>query len=370
MMEPDRHRCDEIRIDGGSLAAFVGAILRSVGIPAEDTKVVAAALVEADLRGVITHGSMLLPGYVRDIQSGSINVRPYIRLVRETPGTALLDGDNAMGHLVAVRAMELAIAKAKSNGIGIVGAFDSNHFGAAGYFAALAARADCVGVVTSTTYPRPMAPWGGRDPLLSNCPLAIAAPSGSTAPAVLDVATSRAARGKIILAAAEGEAIPEKWALDSNYEPTTDPERALRGSLRPLGEHKGSGLAYMLESLCSLLTGAVFDPQESAAWARTRTSTSISHAMLAIDVAAFRDPIAFKTALDRKSAEVRSAAPAPGFERVSLPGDGSQARYEEALRRGVPMPAVTVESLETLARELGVAGLRATGQADIARGSK
>ena len=238
------------------LRKFAREVLTRVGVPSDHAAMTANSLVEADQRGVHTHGLAYLPVYVQRLMAGGINPAPAIRLVSERPSTALIDGDNGLGQVVGVQAIQLAINKAREHGAGLVGVRNSNHFGAAAHYAMAAAREGMIGLAMSNIGPT-MAPWGGITPCYGNNPISYAVPTGEAA-IVLDMATSVVSRGRISAAAARGETIPLGWACDREGRPTQDPNLALEGLLLPVGGYKGYGIALLIDILSGVLTGGAF----------------------------------------------------------------------------------------------------------------
>jgi LDH2 family malate/lactate/ureidoglycolate dehydrogenase len=245
--------------DAGSLRAFCEEVFLSCGMVQEDAAIVADSLVQANLRGVDSHGVARVGIYAKRLKMGLVNPRPNVGIVRESAGTLLVDGDNGMGQVVGVRAIDLGLDKAgKSGGIS-VGVRRSNHYGAGAYYVQRAVARDAIAFAYSNAPPT-MAPWGGVDPYVGTNPYAYGVPAGEHRPIVLDMATSIVARGKIILAAERGEPIPEGWAIDAEGNPTTDAQEALAGSVLPFGGPKGYALSLMIDIMAGALTGAGFGP--------------------------------------------------------------------------------------------------------------
>ena len=340
-----------------ALQGFVARVLGAAGLPAGDAARVAALMARADLTGADGHGVFRLPQYVRRIRAGGLNVRPDIRVARESTASAVLDGDGGMGHLVMQRAAELAIEKARAHGIGWVGAFNSNHAGPAALYAELAAEQGLVGIYLAVGSANHMAPWGSIDALLSTNPIAIAVPSLREGTLLLDMATTVAAYGKVKLAAQRGEAMPEGWMIDAAGRPLTDPARAGEGTLLPIGGYKGYGLSLMIGLLAGTLNGAAMGSQVVDFNADDGTPTNTGQAIAVLDPKAFGDPHTFAAEVDRIVGELHGASRLPGVDRIRVPGEG---RRETRLRReaeGIPIAAPLFASLGRLAAELGVAPL-------------
>ncbi|HEY8477443.1 MAG TPA: Ldh family oxidoreductase [Chloroflexota bacterium] len=335
------------------LREFTVQCFTAAGVPAEDARVVAENLIEANLRGVDTHGITRLLGiYIKRLRAGLVNTRPNIRVVSESPSTVLLDGDNGLGAVVGRRAMELAIARARHAGSAWVGVRNSNHFGACAHFTMMAARADMVGIAL-TNGPKSMAPWGGVTPYLSTNPISFAVPSDD-GPVVLDMATSVVAKGHIFLAAAKGERIPEGWAMDKRGRPTTDPREAIEGLVMPLAGHKGYGLSMMIDILCGILTGGAFGPYIGSLYTDMDRPQQVGHLFGAIDISRFVPVEEFKTRLGQMVREIRSCERAEGVERIYVPGEIEAEKAARRLREGVPIPEPIRQEFIAVARELGV----------------
>ena len=242
------------RMPAHHLEAFARDVLVRAGIPPAHAAQSARHLVLCDLRGVESHGITRLSALVQRIRNGVVNASPNIRVERQRPASALVNGDNGLGVPVSTYATQLAIRLAREQGIGTVGVHNSNHFGIAADYALQMAEAACLGIVTTNSSPA-MVPWGAAKKFLGTNPICFGAPTHA-APLVLDMATSVVAMGHVVLAEKRGQPIPDTWALGPDGLPTTDPTRARQGGARPLADYKGSGLALMIEVFTSLLTGA------------------------------------------------------------------------------------------------------------------
>ena len=335
-------------------------MLAAVGLPAGDAAQVAELMAQADLTGADGHGVFRLPQYLRRIRAGGLNVQPDIRVERETSASAVINGDNGMGHLVMRRATELAIAKAKAHGIGWVGAHHSNHAGPAALYADLAAEAGLVGIYLAVGSANHMAPWGSIEPLLSTNPIAIAVRGRRHGTVLLDMATTVAAYGKVKLAAQRGQAMPEGWMIDGLGQPLTDPARAKEGTLLPIGGYKGYGLSLMIGLLAGTLNGAAMGSQVVDFNADDTTLTNTGHTIAALDPAAFCDAEAFRDEVDRIVDELQAAARLPGVDRIRVPGEGRHATRCARLAGGIPLTAELRGTLDKLAAELGVPALAAS----------
>jgi LDH2 family malate/lactate/ureidoglycolate dehydrogenase len=333
----------------------VERVFVAAGLPAASAAAVAEGLVDADLRGIPSHGVMLVPMYVERLRAGSVSRAVAAEPVLDAGAIAVLDGANAFGILTGDQAMALAVEKARSFGVGLVVVRHAFHFGGAFRFVQAAAAAGCVGIAAANTRPLMPAPGGARA-VVGNNPLAIGVPraGGSDEPIVLDMALSEAALGKIRLAAAEGREIPPTWASDADGAPTTDPEAAIRGLLLPAAGPKGYGLAFMVDVLTGVLSGGAFGASVRGLYADTATPNDCAHLFIAIDPAAFGDPDEFTARVGELAAQVAASPTAPGVERVLLPGQLEAERHAAASAQGVPLDDSSLRRLRETAEALGV----------------
>ena len=341
-------------ISAERLRAIGVSLLEAASVPQADARLVADSLVEANLRGVDSHGVQHLSVYMERIRHGVVELHPTFPVLSEDRGTALLDGQNSLGQVAAMRAMELAIDKARDAGIGLVGVRKTNHCGMLAYFTMRAMREGMVGFATCNG-PVVMAPWGGKDKMLSNNPICFAIPTGDQPPIVLDMANSVAAKGKIYAARDKGERIPEGWALDKHGRSTMDPSAALDGgSLLPVGGYKGYGLALVMDVLAGLMTGSA--PSQGVASLHHDLSRGMELGLLmgALNVESFVPLATFQRIVDEYVQQVRSSTPAPGSTRVYLPGELEFASRKQRAAEGIPIPSKVWEQLGAWAQELGV----------------
>jgi L-2-hydroxycarboxylate dehydrogenase (NAD+) len=339
------------------LSEFIARVLESVGLPQADARRVAALVAEADARGAEGHGVFRLPQYVKRIQSGGVNTRPNLRVISEQPATALLDGDNAMGHLVMSRAAEIAIEKARTAGVAWVGARHSNHAGPASLYARMPLAQDMVGIYLAVGSANHLPPWGGTAMLLSTNPIAIAVPALRHPAIVLDMATTNAAYGKVKIKAQRNEPMPEGWMMDLQGQPLTDPKRASEGFLLPIGGPKGYGLALMFGLLAGTLNGAAFGKDVVDFNHDFASLTNTGHLIIAANVAAFSDVKTFKAKVDEIWNEMKSSPLLPGFDEIRLPGERSTKLYEDRMANGLPISPELGLALDDLADRLGVSRL-------------
>jgi L-2-hydroxycarboxylate dehydrogenase (NAD+) len=347
----------DTRVPAARLEAFIGRAFVAAGLPAADADMLAQLMVEADLRGSDTHGVIRLPLYVRRIRAGGVNARPNIRTVSDRPSAALLDGDNAMGHLVMRRAAELAIEKAKATGIGWVGARMSNHAGPAALYVTMPLKHDMIGLYFAVGSNNHLPPWGGSESLLGTNPMAVAVPAQDEPPIVLDMAPTVAAYGKVRLKAQRGEAMPVGWMIDKEGKPLTDPKRADEGHLLPIGDYKGYGLSLIIGLLAGALNRAAIGRQVIDFVKETGKATNTGQAIVAVAIDTFMPAGEFKRGVDQLIRDIRNSQRLPGVERIWLPGEQSHAKLLDRRAHGVPMPKALRENLDAMARDLGIASL-------------
>jgi LDH2 family malate/lactate/ureidoglycolate dehydrogenase len=345
------------RCQASALQAFIARALESAGLPAADARRVGVLMAEADTRGCDGHGVFRLPQYVKRIQSGGINTQPQIRVLREQAASALLDGNNGMGHLVMSRAAEIAIEKARVAGVGWVGARNSNHAGPAQLYSRMPLAHDMIGLYMAIGNANHLPPWGGIEMLLSTNPISIAVPSAQHGPIVLDMATTNAAYGKVKVKAQRNETMPEGWMVTREGKPLTDPKRASEGFLLPIGGAKGYGLALMFGLLAGTLNGAAFGKDVVDFNADSKTQTNTGHLVVALNIAAFADVPQFKRQVDEIWEQMKASPTMPGFDEVRLPGERSAKVYEERLANGIPLSPSLRIALDEMADRLGIARL-------------
>src|SRR6195952_3207565 len=343
------------------LKAFIQEALTKVGLPDQDASTVAGLMAEADLQGSDGHGVTRLPQYVRRIKAGGFNVRPDIRIVQDHPGTALIDGDNGMGHLVMTRAAGIAIEKARTTGIAWVNSRFSNHAGPASLYASMPLAHDMIGLYFAVGNANHLPPWGGLDMLLSTNPIAAAIPAGEEQPIILDMATTVAAYGKVKTKALRGETMPEGWMIDRQGKPLTDPKRADEGMLLPLGGmeagYKGYGLAMVIGLLAGTLGGAAMGRDVIDFNHDDDSVTNTGQAVAAINIAAFGDVGVFKARVDTLIRDLHNSERMPGVDRISLPGERSHETRVARKRDGIPVAPALLSGLDQVASELGMAKL-------------
>ncbi|OIN61245.1 Ldh family oxidoreductase [Arsenicibacter rosenii] len=352
-------------IQANTLRNFTEQVFLSIGCPDADARLAADVLVSADLRGVDSHGVARLPGYVRLYDHGRLNPTPDIRIVHESPSTAVIDGDRGLGLVVGPWAMQVAIEKARVAGTGWVAVRNSNHFGIAGYHAMLAVEHDMIGQAMTHAAPL-VAPTFSLDKLLGTNPIAVAIPAMTEPPFLADFASTAVAYGKLEILQRKGQSAPSGWAQDAEGQPTTD-ANAVRngGALLPLGSdrehgsHKGYGLGAIVDIFSGVLSGANYGPWvppfATAGFMSASEGVGIGtgHFFGAMRIDAFRPADAFKQHMDTWIQRFRSAKAVDGH-RVLIPGDPEREMEAERLANGIPVLDPVIRSLEELGDRFGI----------------
>ncbi|MGQ0567328.1 MAG: Ldh family oxidoreductase [Gemmobacter sp.] len=340
----------------GDLTAFATRAFSTLGVPEHDAVAVATLMVEADLLGYDTHGLFRLRQYVNRLRDGGCNATATPRVIRETAATALVDGDNGLGHLAMSLACDLAMTKARAVGIGWVGVRGGNHAGPAALYVRPQAAAGMIGICAAVGSANHVAPHGGTDLLLGTNPIAIATPGGAD-PFVLDMATTVAAVGKIKTLAQRGEMMPEGWMVGHDGKPLTDPNQRDQGFLLPIGGPKGYGLAMAIGLMAGVLNGASFGADVVDFTTDTTSPTNTGQFVAAIDIAAFGDVDTFTTTATRVFAEMRASPPLPGHDPVRVPGDGREAARARRIADGIALHPALRADLDRIAKDLAIAPL-------------
>ena len=348
-----------MRVPSAAVSGLITDAMTSVGLPAADATKVAALMTEADLTGADAHGVFRLPQYVQRLKLGSTNPRPNITVDRTAPATALIDGDNGMGHLVVARAAETAIELARESGVAWVGCRMSGHAGAAGVYAALPLKAQMIGIYSAVANANHMPLAGGAEPLLGTNPLAIAIPAGEEPPLVLDIATSIVSYGTIKSHKLLNRPLHGDWMIDPRTgEAVTDPAMSAEALLLPMAGYKGAGLALMLGLLAGTLNGALFGRDCVDFNAEPGKVTNTGQFVVALDPSRFQPLDRFKAEVDRHVRSLRKSQALPGHDAVRLPGDARAKRRADRLENGLALPPELLTQLDTLATELSIKPLR------------
>ena len=337
------------RISHNELIRFGVEVLSRYGVNRTDAKIIVENLVLANLRGKDSHGIIRLYYYIEDMKRNYINPRPKIKMIKERKHYALIDGDNGFGQVVALRATELAIEKAKENDIALVAAKNLSHVGILAYYIMRIINNAMAGFATANTDPA-IAPPCARVAALGTNPIAIGVPTeGALPPIILDMALSVVSGGRILLAARRGEKIPLGWAIDSQGRPTNDPREALKGALLPMGGHKGYGLALMIDILCGIVIGGGYSLKIRPGW-----SSQGGFLVSALKIDSFRNSEEYYTEINEYVKRIKTLPLVEGCKEVFIPGEQSFKVMQERLKKGIPLDEDTWSMLSKLAQEAGV----------------
>ena len=336
------------------------SILTSWEMPADMVETTVKVMVATDLMGVDSHGISMIMMYENMWRNGRLKVTAKPEVLRENAVTALIDAGNNLGHPVSVMGMQRAVAKARELGVAVVSVVNSHHFGAAGYYARIAADQGLIGMVTSSTQGIRVLPTGASTPVLGTNPIAFAAPTKRNSPFVLDMATSTVAAGKVKVYGFRDTPMPKGWVLDGKGKTVTDGNYAFNtlfpaneGGLTPTGGHKGYGLGMMVHMLGGVLAGASFSPIRKPTQG-PEDPDNIGHFFMAIDPKMFRDEGAFEADADDVIDILHETVPSNCEEPVLVAGDPEAATREERLANGIPIPAPLAEKVRAVAERCGV----------------
>ena len=326
------------------LISKIQSALESAGVPADIARIEAEIMTESDLMGVPSHGVRMLPALLKGIREGRASANPKISIIRDYNATCVIDGDNGPGRFVSFEAMNYAVKKAKKFGIGACLLTNATHWGRAFAYAFRAAQAGTIGICMTNAIPN-MVAWQSRHALLGNNPLGIGIPQKDKEPIVLDMAMSQAAFGKVGTYAREGKEVPPGWGLDADGRPSTDAHSILKsGKLLPFGEHKGSGLSFMIELLTGALAGTMLS-HEIMQIDRGALNPGTSKLFIALNVDAFGSLEQLSKKTDQFIAWIKEVEPDID---IMLPGSRSWKAQEENMRNGIPLHPEIVEELKNV----------------------
>ena len=328
------------------LESFCAEAFAALGVTRSNAKLLAGILVEAELRGHASHGVRLVAYYGLRIKAGKINPKPKVRMLRESPVSVLVDADYGFGGIACTRALDRCLIKAGTSGIGVAGVYNSSHLFIPAHYVLRAARQGYVAICTSVAQPV-MPPTGGLGRVLGNNPWAFGVPVGDRDPLVLDIAPA-ASFAKVRMHAAEGSPLPDGWALDKEGNPTTDAQAAIEGTLVPLGDHKGYGLAMVSEVLCSVLTGSDFGPDSGH-------EGKVGHFLLVLDPSIFMAHPDFAQRMTAYVDRIKASPRQPGVDEIFYPGERAGRLEQEARARGThSLPRIVWEPMQEVADEFGL----------------
>jgi LDH2 family malate/lactate/ureidoglycolate dehydrogenase len=337
---------------------FISSALQAERVPATDAGIIANLMVKSDLVGADGHGIFRLPAYLKRIRAGGVNLQPNIHIEREQGATALINGDNALGHLVMNKAVDLAIEKVKKHSVCWIGSHYGNHSGAASVYVRKLAEHGYIGIYMAVGNANHMAPWGGIDLLLSTNPIAIAVPAGDGPTVLLDIATTVAAYGKVKVAAQKGESIPDDWMIDRQGNPITDPQKSAEGSLLPIGGYKGYGLAVMIGLLAGALNNAAVGKGTIDFNAHHDLVTNTGQTIIAVDPSAFGNKEEFIHRVIALVDDLKNSATLPGVKEIRVPGEGAAKTMSQRSQQGIPVSPELLEALNACAKECGIPTLK------------
>ncbi|WP_298868301.1 Ldh family oxidoreductase [uncultured Microbacterium sp.] len=332
-------------VRSADLLSYATEILAREGVPDADAALVAESLVDANLRGVDSHGVSRIPIYVERIRRGLVNVHPTVEVIADRPAVMHVDGDNGLGQVVLARALELGLERMRETGAVTVSVRNSNHYGAGAFFARRAALAGAAALLLGNA-PSTMVAWGGRERYLGTNPFTFAVPAQDRDPILLDMATSVVARGKIILADQLGHDIPEGWAVDPDGNPTTDTQAALDGSVLPFGGPKGYGIAMMVEIMSAILSGANSGPDVGDLYDDLDRPQGVGAFLHLVDPGAFAGGDAFQSRAGSLVSRIKATAVEGG--EVLVPGEIEERMAAGRRDQGIPLPVEVLTALHDL----------------------
>jgi len=335
------------------LKKFMQEAFALSGVPEKDAQIVTENLLKAELKGIASHGLSRFPVYLKRIQEGLVNPKPQITLKNILPAVLSIDGDNGLGSVVMMQALEDGIAVAEKMGICALGIKHSNHFGISTYYCEKAADQGFVSILLSNSPPA-TPPFGGREPYFGTNPIAFGMPRKNSPNIIVDMATSVVARGKIIRASQKNESIPEGWALDKDGYPTTDANAALAGVLLPIAGPKGAALSLVVEHLAGVLTGAGYGRGVAWQYSEKQEPANVGHFMVIIKADAFMDEADYEERTETFVSEIKDISLAPGFEEIKLPGEREWEREQMVADQGIVLESDLIQQFTAIAEKLKV----------------
>jgi LDH2 family malate/lactate/ureidoglycolate dehydrogenase len=333
------------------LIRFTQAVYESEGVPQEDAYLAADTLVQSELWGHSSHGLLRLSWYYARLRSGAMKAKTNTTLLVDSKAIAVMDGGDGVGQVVAKRAIEESIQRAKQHSVSVVSVRNSNHYGTCMYFTRMGAKNGCITILMSNAGPN-MAPWGGRKKKIGTNPWSIAVPAGKHGAVVMDMANSGVARGKIYLAQKRRQPIPNDWAIDKEGRPTTDPQAAIEGFILPMAGHKGYVMGVMVDILSGVLSGSSFLDQVHGPYDPVNRSGA-GHFVVSLDVAAFQPLAEFESRIDEYIHSLKDVPLAEGHKQVYFPGEMEAQADAQNRRLGLLLPEDTMQSLRQVAIESG-----------------
>ena len=338
-------------------------LLQTTGTGAKEARLVTENLVIAEMRGVPTHGINLLPTILERIAAGQLEVPTELKVIADDQAIVHIDGGNGFGQTAAAEGMRRCIDKARKYGVGLTLIRNTNNVGLLALYSLTAAEQGLIGICACNGAAS-MAPWGGAEPFFGTNPFSIAAPGGPGGPVVLDMSTTVVARGKIRRAVRLKERIPLGWALDTAGVPTNDPEAAIRGTLVPVGEHKGYGMAFFIDLICGLLSGSSF-AREVRTFHKPEGPTGVGVMTMAIDINRFMPVDNFSKMIDEHVRTIRDSWKAKGQSRIYLPGEIEAEREHLSRNEGIEIDPPVVKAIDILLEKAGLSVRLSDGEMQV-----
>ncbi len=357
----------DVIVNDGKLASFCTEVFVDLGVAKEDAEVTADNLVQADLRAIPSHGVARLMRYVNGIRNGKILPQVKPKLLRETPSTASISGENGLGQPAGLFGMKLAIDKAKKSGVGLVTVCNSNHFGIAGYYSMMALKENLCGISMTNSAPLGV-PTFSRDMLIGTNPISVVFPTNKERPFVLDMATTVVPRGKLEVMNRLGKPLPLGWAVDEKGIPTTDTAKVLDnmtkaagGGVLPLGGageefsgHKGYGMSVLVDIFSGVLSGAAYGSYVATKKDPGQKFNNVGHFFGAIKIDNFVPLDQFKATMDKMISELKNSNKAEGEKRVFIHGEKEFEKWDSYKKNGLPLQDKVYDQLEKLSQEMNV----------------
>ena len=348
-----------VLVDHKVLTTYITELFTHSSMTNTDANFCAEALVQTNLWGVDSHGVLRVPIYVQRLRNGAVNAQPQVKQAGGSMAFELWDGDDGMGFVVGRDAMQRAIELARQFNVSAVGVVRSNHFGATGLYARMAAEQGMIGIVMSNVIPNVVAP-GGSKPITGNNPIAVAISTFAEFPFVLDISLSNVAGGKLLLASKKGEKIPLDWATDREGRPTDDPDEAFKGFLLPVGGHKGLGLSYVVDILCGLITGGVFQHQMKSMYKHQDDPSLTGHFMIVLNPEAVISREDMAARMGQYQATIKASPMWNESQEMMLPGEIEYRTAQKRAAGGIPLPPELYGDLLALGEDLGANAQLAT----------
>lgn len=335
------------------LEKFMRMAFSLSGVPELEASIVTENLLIAEMKGITSHGLSRFPVYLKRIQKGLVNPKPQIITKRVLPGVLAVDGDNGLGSVVMLQALKEGMVVAEEIGVCAIGVKHSNHFGISTYYCEKAADHGFISILFSNSPPA-TPPFGSKEPYFGTNPIAFGMPRKNRPHIIVDMATSVAARGKIIKAAQQNEPIPEGWALDKDGYPTTDANAALAGVLLSIAGPKGPALSLAVEFFAGVLTGAGYGKGVAWQYGPSEEPANVGHFMVIIKADSFMEGPEYEERTETFVSELKNLSLAPGFNKISLPGEREWEREQAIFAQGISMDSELLEQYSSIAEKLNL----------------